>query len=266
MHNINQFLTISEAARLLKVSKTSLRRWTNDGRLRCYRVGYRGERRFLQDDLLTLVLDSEDHRIGALPETGRDTQGRSTGKEIETQAPCHLCTMFRDQDEQWLKIRSYVLAHLQPGTRTVYVYHGERPDVLDRLREEGLDHDELIEEGRLRIFPCSDTYLLGGYFDAARMLDLCVQTIDQTASGGFRKLLLTGEMEWCTSGLPGCGQLIRYEKALDERLQNYPWVTTICQYSLVNIPATIIFDNVCLHNYVQLSDRLVAGLDRRART
>jgi excisionase family DNA binding protein len=41
-----KLLTIEEAARYLNVSKVSLRRWSNSGRLRCFRVGVRGERRF----------------------------------------------------------------------------------------------------------------------------------------------------------------------------------------------------------------------------
>src|SRR6266487_2431543 len=47
-----RFLTIAEAAEFLHVSETSLRRWTNSGYLRCFRVGVRGERRFLVEDLL----------------------------------------------------------------------------------------------------------------------------------------------------------------------------------------------------------------------
>jgi excisionase family DNA binding protein len=46
-------LTLDEAATYLAVSKTTLRRWTNDGRLACHRVGPRNERRFVPD-----VLDS----------------------------------------------------------------------------------------------------------------------------------------------------------------------------------------------------------------
>src|SRR5205807_9236411 len=50
-----RFLTIAEAAEFLHVSETSLRRWTNSGNLRCFRVGVRGERRFLVEDLLEFV-------------------------------------------------------------------------------------------------------------------------------------------------------------------------------------------------------------------
>jgi excisionase family DNA binding protein len=46
MSEKQRFLTIAEAAEFLHVSETSLRRWTNSGKLRSFRVGGRNERRF----------------------------------------------------------------------------------------------------------------------------------------------------------------------------------------------------------------------------
>src|SRR3954463_16496968 len=48
-------LDIREAAEFLRVSETSLRRWTNAGRLRCLRIGGRRERRFRRSDLLAFL-------------------------------------------------------------------------------------------------------------------------------------------------------------------------------------------------------------------
>jgi transcriptional repressor of dcmA and dcmR len=48
-------LDISEAARFLKVSEGSLRRWTNSAILPCLRVGRRRERRFRRSDLLAFM-------------------------------------------------------------------------------------------------------------------------------------------------------------------------------------------------------------------
>lgn len=41
IHN-DEVLTVSEAARLLKMSPDAVRRWVRDGHLRAYRVGPRG--------------------------------------------------------------------------------------------------------------------------------------------------------------------------------------------------------------------------------
>jgi len=51
-HNgINGMLTISEVARLLNVHINTVRRWSNQGALKSYRIGSRGDRRFRQEDI-----------------------------------------------------------------------------------------------------------------------------------------------------------------------------------------------------------------------
>src|SRR5437867_11876609 len=51
----DDLLDIKQAVQFLKVSETSLRRWTNAGRLACLRVGRKRERRFRRTDLLAFV-------------------------------------------------------------------------------------------------------------------------------------------------------------------------------------------------------------------
>src|SRR6266550_2581325 len=51
----NELLDIAQAAALLNVSETSLRRWTNSGQLPCLRVGRRRERRFRRGDLMAFM-------------------------------------------------------------------------------------------------------------------------------------------------------------------------------------------------------------------
>src|SRR2546427_1975941 len=51
----SELLDIAQAAAFLHVSQMSLRRWTNAGRLPCYRVGGRRERRFRRADLLAFL-------------------------------------------------------------------------------------------------------------------------------------------------------------------------------------------------------------------
>jgi transcriptional repressor of dcmA and dcmR len=51
MPSADDLLDIQQAATLLQVSETSLRRWTDQGKLACLRVGGRRERRFRRADL-----------------------------------------------------------------------------------------------------------------------------------------------------------------------------------------------------------------------
>ncbi|MBE0481689.1 MAG: helix-turn-helix domain-containing protein [Dehalococcoidia bacterium] len=53
----NGMLTIGEASRLLYVHVNTLRRWSDQGIIRTYRVGPRGDRRFRAEDIAGLVLE-----------------------------------------------------------------------------------------------------------------------------------------------------------------------------------------------------------------
>jgi excisionase family DNA binding protein len=49
--NSSNMLTASELASLLNVHINTVRRWSNSGLLQVYRIGPRGDRRFLRDDV-----------------------------------------------------------------------------------------------------------------------------------------------------------------------------------------------------------------------
>lgn len=48
---MNDMLTVREVARLLHVHPNTLRRWTNNGRLKAYRITPRGDRRFKREEI-----------------------------------------------------------------------------------------------------------------------------------------------------------------------------------------------------------------------
>jgi len=58
--NINQtssMLTVREVSQLLHVHSNTLRRWTEQGIIRAYRIGPRGDRRFRAEDIAVLLLE-----------------------------------------------------------------------------------------------------------------------------------------------------------------------------------------------------------------
>lgn len=50
-NDINPMLTTSEVARMLSVHINTVRRWSNQGILKSYRIGSRGDRRFKKEDI-----------------------------------------------------------------------------------------------------------------------------------------------------------------------------------------------------------------------
>ena len=54
--HIYPMLTVSDAARLLNVHVNTVRRWSNQGILKAYRIGSRNDRRFHEDDIASFLL------------------------------------------------------------------------------------------------------------------------------------------------------------------------------------------------------------------
>ena len=57
---INPMLTTNDVARLLNVHINTVRRWSNSGILRAYRIGARGDRRFERIDVQNLLLEQSE--------------------------------------------------------------------------------------------------------------------------------------------------------------------------------------------------------------
>src|SRR2546425_12287606 len=92
----SELLDIAQAAAFLHVSRMSLRRWTNSGRLPCFRVGGRRERRFRRADLLAFL--------------------ERSGEPIRApQGPGHLCGLYTSMAARERWAAAFLAAGLEAG-------------------------------------------------------------------------------------------------------------------------------------------------------
>jgi excisionase family DNA binding protein len=66
--DIDPMLTASDVARLLNVHVNTVRRWSNQGILKAYRIGSRGDRRFHEEDIANFLL--QESKIASMREWG----------------------------------------------------------------------------------------------------------------------------------------------------------------------------------------------------
>ena len=59
-NNIDPMLTTSDVARLLNVHINTIRRWSNQGVIKAYRIGSRGDRRFRQEDVSSFLSEQNN--------------------------------------------------------------------------------------------------------------------------------------------------------------------------------------------------------------
>ncbi len=255
-----QLLTIDEAARYLNVSKTSLRRWTNSGRLRCHRVGVRGERRFAVADLEGFLFSarsaeppSEAERRAVRPIAVLDEAAVHGGVR-------HVCSHVRDVDESWRTFLPYFRHHAACGAPVIYIHdETSREQFHHYVRQAGWNPHDLESRGLLRLFHSSEAYLRTGSFSADGMLAFIRGAIEDARARGHEKALVSGEMTWSLAGAPGSSEMIAYEERLNDLLLNYPDVTIVCHYSTVRFGAELTLDALRAHPFVQLPERIFPG-------
>jgi len=54
---VDSMLTTSDVSHLLNVHINTVRRWSNQGALKAYRIGSRGDRRFRQEDIANFLVE-----------------------------------------------------------------------------------------------------------------------------------------------------------------------------------------------------------------
>ena len=59
---MSNMLTVREVARLIHVHPNTLRRWTDAGRIRVYRITPRGDRRFRGEDIARFLAEMNTSR------------------------------------------------------------------------------------------------------------------------------------------------------------------------------------------------------------
>lgn len=56
LHNSANLMTVAQVAMRLCAHPHSVRRWSDSGLLNCYRIGFRGDRRFSPDDVEAFLM------------------------------------------------------------------------------------------------------------------------------------------------------------------------------------------------------------------
>lgn len=263
-----QLLTIEEASRYLNVSKASLRRWANAGKLPCLRVGVRRERRFALSDVSKLLEPSSllgsSEEVNAACTMEQHAPFAAGLSQVSASSPNHLCCHYTTHDEWWCSFAPYFREHINNESPIIYIYDTTTPfEFGERVRSEGYDASALMERGLLRLVPASEGYLrtgeLPGSFSATGMISYLEALILEQRSRKYMRVLLSGELTWSLSNAPGSNELGVYELMLNDLLEKYPGLTAICHYDARRFDGKQTIDTLCSHDAVLLPGRVVSG-------
>ena len=218
MTDPNELLDIAGAAAFLNVSETSLRRWTNSGRLACLRVGLKRERRFRRADLIAFMEDEP-----RVDESGHQTSLEAEGPRTRaSNRGHHLCGVYETSLGLITLAVPFLLEGLQEGSICFLIGTAAmRSEIVKFLtaKRKLLGND--IKAGRLVLAP----YRASGdeqcdYFQAQ------FESAMANGATSFRVVGDVGALRQKTTS----SDVLNYEACYDERIaREYP-VATLCTY------------------------------------
>lgn len=249
-------LNITEAATFLNVSKATIRRWTDDGRLACLRIGARNERRFRQGDLSQLIKNSESKQ-----RVNDTVEALSAAAQPPSQG--HQCIVSNTLDEEWATLGSAIVAALENGGQVLVVEVADRIKRLEALlKENGLCIRQLLDTHVLNCVSIEDSYYLSGEFRWDRAVAYIESAILAAKACGLEKILIigadTGQAE--SQGQSYADEMKKYELGLNEMLSRHPGASVLCPYTASEISAQLMIHGFLTHPQMCIHTTPVPGL------
>src|SRR2546426_797564 len=217
----DSLLNTKEAARFLRVSEASIRRWSDAGLLPARRVGRRRERRFAQADLLRFLGQPGGEKTAA---AHASLAAAVIVGGLSVPLRSHLAPFF-GTDEGGLRLTVPFLAEgLKAHQPCFLVATGT---VLERyaraLREEHeIDLGAAVRGGRL-------TVLDGPGRNPAQAIANWERLFGKALAGGPAVLRVVGEMACVRRMFASDAEMMSFEEAFDVMAKRFPGVW-LCQY------------------------------------
>lgn len=237
----DDLLTIKQASEVLQVSETSLRRWTESGRLPCLRVGGRRERRFRRADLMTCL-----ERPASRTPAGESKESTTAGSDVlleQLRIPrgSHLCELY-ESDAGRLRLSVPFLA--QGVIQRERCYLVAQPEIAEQIlagvRRVASGVDNAIEEGRV--------ILNQGDRQPMNMLNFFRQQFLDCSASGVTAIRVLGEMSSFIARGADVDVLMDFEMRYDHSLgRDFP-VVSLCLYDVRRFSGVAVLKACKAHN------------------
>ena len=225
----NSLLNTKEAARFLRVSEASIRRWSDSGLLAAQRVGRRRERRFAQNDLMRFL----GRATGDSRPAPADTATVNVGG-VAVPLRTHVAPIY-STDLGGLRLSVPFLADgLRAGQPCYLVAAGAALERYARALtdEQSIDFGAARDSGRLVV-------IAGPGANVAEAISNWERLWGRALADGPTVLRVVGEMASELSVFGSIAEMMAYEQAYELMAKRYP-VVTLCQYDAREFDGQII--------------------------
>jgi excisionase family DNA binding protein len=226
-----ELLDIGQAAALLQVSEASLRRWTNAGRLRSFRIGGRRERRFRRDDLLSFLESRPAAEQAGAPPDVAPRHG----------SPGHVCGVYSSDRVRTRQAARFLTDGLRASSSCFLVATSDvTARILAQLRRDVPTLHADLKSGRLELLQYERT--------VSAQLAMLGERIEAAERRGTRSVRLVGDV---TSGrlarLNPFDDVLAYEAEFDRFCRRNPQVAVLCLYDARSLSGVELAHTFQLH-------------------
>jgi excisionase family DNA binding protein len=209
-----ELLDIGQAASLLQVSEASLRRWTNAGLLRSFRIGGRRERRFRRDDLLSFLETRPGAEQGGVPPDVARRHG----------SPGHVCGTYSGDRVRTRQAARFLTDGLRDSSVCLLAATRDVSGrILAQLRRDVPTLRADLKSGRLELLQYERT--------VSAQLAMLYERIEAAERRGARSVRLVGDV---TGGrlaqMNPFDDVLAYEAEMDRFCRRNPQVAVLCLY------------------------------------
>jgi excisionase family DNA binding protein len=230
----DKLLNTAEAARFLRVSQASVRRWSDSGILVSRRVGRRRERRFRPEDLEHFLKPART----APPREGLPNVVNVGGTMVPLYS--HLATFYNSDAGRLRLTVPFLSEGLSAGQPCFLVAAGHVLDAyLAALQKQGVDVEAALSEGRMSTAPAP-----GATVESA--LSFWEVALTRALASGPNLLRAVGEMSSARQGFDSDRQMIDFEVALNTIFKRLP-IVVLCQYDVRDFDGETIFQAIRAH-------------------
>lgn len=234
-------LNIKEAAGFLNVSEISLRRWTDSGKLSCFRIGGKRERRFKRDDLEAFLETQAGHNIIPLKSSSHFNHKTHILLEgVSISYGKHICTLY-ETDLGRIKLS---VPFLSEGIRKndicfLIAADEEREHIFSNLENALEDIPTVLS---------SDNLIISDGMDSGKeMLSYLESEFVRVTQAGSRTLRVLGDMSWFLYKGLDLDDLFEFEHSYNRTLASRFPVVSLCQYDARKFSGTSIVHALKCH-------------------
>ena len=214
-----ELLNTSEAARFLRVSDASIRRWSDAGLLTSHRVGRRRERRFAESDLVKFLRRADKPSVQAQP------AAIHVG-DVPIPLPGHMATFYSSDSGRMRLTVPFLAEGLRFDQHCFLVATDEvlKAYVKALKNQDGIDLKRAAATGNWSAIGFD-----GSTVDKA--VAFWEGTFADIVSRSPSVIRHVAEMASVRRMFPSEDEMLRFEEAYDVMCRRYP-VAAICQYDV----------------------------------